>query len=245
MCRLIKAVHLVILPVTEDADLYRLMLEKNFKNQRTMSNENVLQQPEVDRYGNPKEWKKQKLDQIRAYHMPLIGDLGISPLDFNMKMAFYDRHGRYVVGVFASEFKKDKGFFFELVTRDLDPMENDRKVYRIARNDNFEEEYEMNEKGTSYLVPVDELRLVNAQSVAISKDSAVLSNDRFFSKNTAPVEPKPQQLFTSKPQAPVAEPDVPYSEMTLRDYIAIQTRQPVSSKDWVNRLVTQNNKPPF
>jgi hypothetical protein len=214
-----------------------------------MSNENVLQQADVDRYGNPKEWKKQKLDQVRAYHTNLIQDLGISPLDFNMKMAFYDRHGRQVVGVFSSEFKKDKGFFFEMVTRDLDPIDSERRVYRIARNDNFEEEYEMNDKGTSYLVPVEELRLVNPQSVAISKESAVLSNDRFFSKNTVPVapvaEPKPQALFSSKPATSVAEPDVPYSEMTLRDYIAIHTGKPVSQKDWVNKLVTQNDKLPF
>lgn len=215
-----------------------------------MSNENLLQQADVDQYGNPKEWKKQKLDQIRAYHMPLINDLAISPLDFNMKIAFYDSYGRQVVGVFASEFKKDKGSFFEMVNREFDPLDEERRVYRVARNDNFDEEYQMNPKRTAYLVPVEELRLVNPQSVAISKSSAVLSNDRFFSKNTvaAPVaEPKPQTLFSSKPAttSTVAEPDVPYSEMTLRDYIAIHTGRPVSQKDWVNKLVTQNNKPPF
>lgn len=210
-----------------------------------MSNVNELQQLEVDRYGNPKDWKKMKLDQVRAYHAQLIKDLGISPLDFNMKMAFYDRHGRLVVGLFASEFKKEKGFFFEMVTRDLDPVDAERKVYRIAYNDNFEEEYEMNEKGTSYLVPVEELRLVNPQSVAISKDSAVLSNDKFYTKNPVTPEPKPAApVFTSKPQT-AAEPDAPYSEMTIRDYMAIHTGKPVSLKDWVNKLVTQYNKLPF
>ena len=197
----------------------------------------------VDRYDNPKEWKKMKLDAIRAYHNPLIKDLGISPLDFNMKMAFYDRHGRYVVGIFSSEFKKDKGFFFELVTRDLDPLESDRKVYRIARNDNFEEEFEMNEKG-SFLVPVDELRMVNAQSVAISKGSAVTSNDKLFSsKPAAPAEQtKPQQpVFTSNPQALQPKLDAPYSEMTIRDYIAIHTGKPVSLKSWINDLVLHHN----
>lgn len=211
-----------------------------------MSNVNELQQLEVDRYGNPKDWKKIKLDHVRAYHAQLIKDLGISPLDFNMKMTFYDKHGRLVVGVFASEFKKEKGFFFEMVTRDLDPIDTDRKVYRIAHNDNFEEEYEMNEKGTSYLVPVEELRLVNPQSVAISKDSAVLSNDKFYTKNPVVPEPKPAPaVFTSKPQTAVVESDAPYSEMTIRDYIAIHTGKPVSLKDWVNKLVTQYNKLPF
>lgn len=187
-------------------------------------------EPPLDRYGNPKEWKKQKLDQVREYHAPLIRALGISPLDFNMKMPFYDKHGRYVVGVFGSEFKKDKGFFFELVTRDLDPLESERKVYKIARNDNHEEEYEMNEKG-SFLVPVDELRCISTPAVA------------------SPAEKKPeavQQLpvFSSKPQPEVAE-DAPYSEMTIRDYMAIRTGKLVSLKPWLNKLISDNQTLPF
>lgn len=188
-----------------------------------MSQVNVLPQDAIDKYGNPKEWKKMKLDHIREYHAPLIRALGISPLDFNMKMPFYDRHGRYVVGIFGSEFKKDKGFFFELVTRDLDPLESERKVYRIARNDNHEEEYEMNEKG-SFLVPVDELRWIGSMNV----------------DNTPATQPPP--VFSSKP--PVEEEqDSPYSEMTIRDYMAIHTGKPVSLKPWLNDLL--NHTLPF
>lgn len=211
-------------------------------------------QAEVDKYGNSKEWKKQKLEIIRAFHANLIKDLGISPLDFNMKMPFYDKHGRYVVGIFSSEFKKDKGSFFELIDRDLDPLEEDRKVYRIARNDNFHEEYEMNEYG-SYLVPVDELRVINPSSVAVSKDG-ILSNDKLFSTSgnkPSPAAAKPESVFSTKnqpisgpkpviaaaqPKPPVVE-DAPYNEMTIRDYIAIHTGKPVSNKAWLNKLLTE------
>lgn len=208
-----------------------------------MSHVNIAQADSIDKYGNSKDLKKQKLDQVREYHSTLIKELGISPLDFNMKMPFYDRHGRYVVGVFGSEFKKDKGSFFELVTRDLDPLESERKVYRITRNDNYEEEYEMNEKG-SFLVPVDELRIVNPQSVAISKRAAVFSNDKIFGKQSAArPEPAttPQFKAVSTPQ-PEVKMDAPYSEMTIRDYIAIQTGKPVSLKPWLNDLL---NKLPY
>ena len=212
-----------------------------------MSQVNYTQDTAVDKYGNPLDWKKIKLENVRDYHASLIRDLGISPLDFNMKMPFYDKHGRYVVGLFASEFLKDKGSFFELVTRDLDPLDPERKVYRVARNDNFKEEYEMNDRGTSFLVPVDELRIVNPQSVAISKASAVLSNDKLYNSKTQPAaakvqQPQPQPVFTSKPQ-PVVEPDLPYSEMTIRDYIAIHTGKPVSLKPWLNELIL--SKLPF
>lgn len=206
-----------------------------------MSQSNMFQQETTDRYANPKEWKKMKLDYIRGYHTQLIKDLGISPLDFNMKMPFYDRHGRYVVGIFSSEFLKEKGFFFELVTRDLDPLESDRKVYRIARNENFQEEYEMNEKG-SFLVPVDELRIVNPQSVAISKDSAVLSNDKLFSSKQVQEQPKAQSTYTPKPQS-IVENDLPFSEMTIRDYMAIHTGKPVSLKPWLNELLYSKQLP--
>lgn len=215
------------------------------------------QQPELDKYGNPKDWKKVKLDDIRQYHLRLIADLGISPLDFNMKMPFYDKHGRYVVGIFPSEFKKEKGFFFELIDRDLDPLEADRKVYRIPKNDNFDEEYEMNEKG-SYLIPIDELRVVNPNSVAVAKDG-ILSNDKVFSSANKPSAVKQDQVFSTKSQpitgpkpvmatpqpAPQVYEDTPYSEMTIRDYIAIHTGRPVSNKPWLNKLLTQDNPLPF
>ena len=204
-----------------------------------MSQVNYAQIDNIDKYGNVKDWKKQKLDDIREYHKDLIRDLGISTQDFNMKMPFYDKHGRYVVGVFGSEFKKDKGFFFELVTRDLDPLYSDRKVYRIVRNDNHEEEFEMTEKG-SFLVPVDELRLVNAQSVAISKGGAVFSNDKIFEKQSlqelvqqTPAEVKPITIS----QREITNTDAPYAEMTIRDYIAIHTGKPVSLKPWINDLL--------
>lgn len=187
-----------------------------------MSQTNVLQtELPIDKYGNQKEWKKQKLDQVREYHAPLIRALGISPLDFNMKMPFYDRHGRYVVGIFGSEFKKDKGFFFELVTRDLDPLESERKVYKISRNDNHEEEYDMNEKG-SFLVPVDELRCISTPATSPAEKPV-----------TKPEEVNTQVLFTSRPEVS----DAPYSEMTIRDYIAIRYGKPLSLKPWLNELI--------
>lgn len=196
----------------------------------------------VDKQNN--DWKKVRLDSFRNYHMSLIKDLGIPVTDFNMKMPFYDKHGRYVVGIFGSEFKKDKGFFFELITRDLEPLEADRKVYRIARNDNFQEEYEINERG-SFLVPVDELRVVNSQAVAISKESAVMSNDKFFNSVKTPQERvAPQPVFNSRiPQS--ATEDLPYSEMTIRDYMAIHTGRPVSLKPWLNNLISNQTPLPF
>ena len=186
-----------------------------------------------------KEWKAQKLESIRNHHIDLIRDLGVSPLDFNMKMPFYDEHKRYVVGIFASEFKREKGFYFELVTRALDPIDSDRKVYRVPPSSSFHEEYGLNEKG-SYLVPLDELRVVNRQAVAISSSSAVTSTDKMFSS-----KPMADEHANTSTVQFASRSDAPYTEMTIRDYIAIHTGRPVSFKSWVNDLVLKqyNNFP--
>jgi hypothetical protein len=173
-----------------------------------------------------KELKKNKLESIRDYHQNLIDNLEIPRTDFNMKMAFYDKQGRNVVGIFASEFKKEKGFYFELITRDLEPLDAERTVYKIPSNSSFEEEYELNEKG-SYLVPLEELRVVNATSVAISGRSAVADKPSFKPPVAAYKAPAPME-------------DAPYSDMTIRDYYAIQTGKPVSSKTWLNDLIKSN-----
>jgi hypothetical protein len=134
-----------------------------------------------------------------------------------------------VVGIFSSEFRKEKGFFFELITRDLAPADAERKVYRVPFSTAFEEEYELNEKG-SYLVPLEELRVVNPTSVAIKKTARFGDQEEQLPSSL----PKtPMQAY----KAPATMEDAPYSEMTIRDYYAIQTGKPVSSKTWLNELI--------
>lgn len=182
-------------------------------------------------------YKAQKLKDIRDYHSDLINDLQITMYDFNMKSKFRDEQGRLVVGLFASEFRKPKGFFFEMVDSDLNPIDPNRTVYRVPPSDSYAEEYEMNSRG-SFLVPVDELRVVNPSSVAISRSSAVTSSDDIIGKSQviakSQVPPKPDKLFGNASQT---EEDCPYSEMTIRDYYAMMSGRPVSNKKWLNDLI--------
>jgi len=184
-----------------------------------------------------KEWKRSKLEAIRTYHMELIKDLGISVTDFNMKMPFHNKSGKLVVGIFSSEFKKEKGFYFELVTRELDPVDVKRTVYRIPYNAAFEEEYELNEKG-SYLVPIEELRSIDPQSIAVTKYASVESTQNtegiVFTTNANPAL---KNVPVYNAPASMDMSDAPYSEMTIRDYYAIQTGKPVSAKPWLNELI--------
>ena len=178
-------------------------------------------------------YKAQKVGEVRNYHRGVIEDLGISIYDFNMKSPFKDDNGRIVVGIFASEFKKPKGFFFELIDSSLNPTDPDRKVYRIAPNNSFHEEYELNEKG-SYLVPLEEIRCSHPSSIALNKMGAFTNvEDVFKVTRTAQIEANNSNI----PKAPAPMEDTPYSEMTIRDYYAIHTGKPVSAKAWLNDLI--------
>jgi len=182
------------------------------------------------------KYKALKTKEMRDYNADLIADLGISIYDFNMKTQFYDEQARLVVGIFPSEFKKTKGFYFELIDSDLNPVDPERKVYRVPFNTAFEEEYELNAKG-SYLVPIEELKVVHRSSVAISKMSAFTGTDDSVFKVTQ----KAQETAASIPKAPALMEDAPYADMTIRDYFAIHTGKPVSAKLWLNELI-KNNK---
>lgn len=175
-----------------------------------------------------KKYKAEILEEFREHHHKLIENLGISRLDFNMKMPFYDKQARNVVGIFSSEFKKEKGFYFELITNEFEPLDSSRTVYKIPYNPNFEEEYELNERG-SYLVPLEELRIVNASSIAISGTSAILED----TPSKTVTAPKPSVSY----KAPGPMEDALYQEMTIRDFYAIHTGKPVSSKSWLNELI--------
>jgi len=178
------------------------------------------------------KYKADKLKEIRDYNAELIGDLGVSAYDFNMKTQFLDEQKRLVVGIFPSEFKKTKGFFFELIDSDLNPTDPDRKIYRVPPNDHFEDEYELNAKG-SYLVPLEELKVAHPQSIAISKMNAFITGTP-SEDNVFKVTQKAQSLVQ---RAPAPMEDCPYSEMTIRDYYAIHIGKPVSAKIWLNELI--------
>jgi hypothetical protein len=180
------------------------------------------------------KYKAQKTKEMRDFNAEIIADLGISQFDFNMKTQFYDEQRRLVVGIFPSEFKKTKGFFFELIDSDLNPTDPERKVYRVPPTPSFEEEYELNSKG-SFLVPIEELKVVHRSSVAISKMSAFTGTETGVFKITQ----KAQEIASvlTIPNAPALMEDAPYADMTIRDYYAIITNKPVSAKNWLNELI--------
>ena len=174
-------------------------------------------------------WKKYRLQKSIEFHRNLIDDLGIDDRDFNMKKVFTLSKGREIVYIFPSEFKREKGFFFELIDSDLMPADPERKVYRLAPSTSYHDEYPFDEGKEQYEVPIEELRVVNKSAVAISKSSAVTSSDNILK------EKLDKPVTSSKNTLPLD--DMLMSDITVTDYITIHRGIPVSAKPWLNDLV--------
>ena len=182
-----------------------------------------------------KIYKAAILEELRTYHQPLINNLGIRKVDFQHKTPFYSPKGRYVVAIFDNEFLKEKGLFFEMYTNKFDSLDEERTVYNVPHNPNYEEEYEAHSRPDAYLVPVDELRIVNRYSVAISGSGALLD----IEKKSTKLEPKEASM--QEANSPFLD-DCLFSEMTVRDYYAMKTGKPISLKNWLNDLIKSTNK---
>jgi hypothetical protein len=66
---------------------------------------------------------------------------------------------------------------------------------------------------------------VNPQAVAIGKLGAITNLEKFKEENSPAIKKA------------VSLEDLPYSEMSIRDYITIHTGRTVSLKPWLNELV--------
>lgn len=171
--------------------------------------------------------------EARKYHKNLINDLKISENDFTIKTKF--RHqGVVVIPVMGYEFLKPKGLYFEVVKNDYSGFaDENRTVYRLP-NSEKEEAIPDPIYEDRYLVPLEVLRVVDPHSVAISKDAAVMSGDSILKKIKDESTSSTVKIFSTK-----VTDDAPYSDMTIRDYVAIHKCIPVSGKDWLNELIKQ------
>ena len=189
------------------------------------------------------EKREALLEKARSYHSQLIKDLGINPKDFQIKRAL-TYEGQVVVPFYEKEFHTEKGLFFELANGAYTDFENaDRRVYRLPTNIDPEEEAVRDpqfytEEKKSYFVALEELNTVHPASVAISKSAAALSSDGVLKSMKPAVDPASRFKFKSESSL-IKEEDAPYSDLTIRDYIAIHTGKLVSNKKWLNDLIKQ------
>jgi len=166
---------------------------------------------------------REKVANLREKHQFIFDSLGMPGALFFPKMAYRPRgKDELYVGFFASEFKREADVYTEFVSSEYYPEDANRTLWVWRYNPHWEEEYETTEPNNlghvRYLVPVSELIKVNL-----------------------PKDKMPPDPFLSSPNVSLDDDildDAPIDEMTIRDFATIMTGKPLSSKSWLNNLIT-------
>lgn len=166
------------------------------------------------------EDRREKLKKLKEYHQPTFDANGIVNPTFIPKMA-YKPFGKTEVhiGFFMNEISKGDDVYVEFTSKELVPEDPERRLYKWRFNPNFQEEYEQTEPNpqsghTRYLVPINELIVI-----------------------PRPTQQQSIQQVLNLDEIPNPDDDLPYNQMTIRDYAAIHLGKPVSRKKWLNDLI--------
>ena len=176
------------------------------------------------------ESRRNKIKLLREFHQDVLDSINESDAVFIPKMAYKPiGKNELHVGFFENEINKGVDVYLEFCSRENEPEDVNRTLYKYINNPHFKEEYDTTEPSQStghvrYLVPVAELKIISSYDLAKSN---VISP-------TTHVSEKQEQL---KFDLPDAETDLPMDQMTIRDYAAIHLNKPVSHKEWLNQII--------
>lgn len=174
--------------------------------------------------------KAEKLAAIRKFHGERLKTIGITSALVSAKAIvrpFGDR--KPYVSLFESEVRREPEMYIELTDYDNNPVDPTRKLYRLRHNPFYKEEYEtlpFNDEEVRYLVPTD-----NLTEVVFPENEApsVQSNSSFVPSVTL------DELLNN--ELPNPDDDLPISQLTIRDLVAILHKVPVSKKKWLNDII--------
>lgn len=201
---------------------------------------------------------KDKLKNIKAFHQPTLDALGVPNAILLSKMAYKPSGLSEIhIGFFESEIYKKEDVYIEFGSRDLTPEQVPgcvfRGLYKWTYNPHFKEEYPISDPDPNsghvrYFVPISELVLVSKAETKkmISTISTTIETPVPSAVINAKVQ-KEQASYERESQSnelsmvPPDECDELMSEMTIRDYMAIHTGNPVSKKRWLNELIITNS----
>jgi hypothetical protein len=173
------------------------------------------------------EDKREKLKKLREFHQIEFEKLGVPNAVFIPKMAYqpYGKTEKHIA-FFLSEINRGEDVYVEFCSKDLDPEDPKRTLYKWLFNAHYQTEYDVTEPHAvtghvRYLIPVAELVVVkvNIPEETISEAEEKAADIEFSLDNPD-------------------EGDIPMNQMTMRDYAAIHLKKPVSRKKWLNDIIT-------
>jgi hypothetical protein len=178
--------------------------------------------------------RKDATAELRKKHQPIFDALGIPEAIYIPKMAYKPKGLDSIhMGFFESELKHGKDVYTEMVGIMMDSEDPSRTLYKYRGNAHFREELptsddELN-SSTRYYVPMDELEVVTMP----------VKRGRGRPRKTPATDIQVKRDQPKAIRTIVVDPteDLPMDKMTVRDYIAIHTGKPVSTKRWINEIV--------
>jgi hypothetical protein len=178
--------------------------------------------------------RREKTEELLTEHQWKFLHLHVENPLFIPKSAYIPRgKTEHYVSFFPSELIRQQDIYLEFVSYDLIPEDSSRTLYKLRANPYYDEEYEKTEGDSfRYLVPVKELEkieIINPES-----ETEFIGLDDLITKPVA--ETKISEIKTSD-----IDNDYKLSDITVRDFAAIMLKKPISSKEWLNKLINFND----
>jgi hypothetical protein len=154
--------------------------------------------------------RKVRVQRLFEHHKPVFDALRIDTPYFFPKIPWTTvGMSEQGVGMYESELRKGDTYV-ELIDQQYNPIDQERKLYKVRQNPHVEEYIENMGR---YMVPLSELIEVKMP---------------LSTRNVAPAA----DFFDTE-----IDNDALIDRMTVRDFAAIMLRKPVSQKAWLNKLI--------
>ena len=156
--------------------------------------------------------KKEKIAELRKKHEPLFAKLGVPDALFIPKLVYGNPK---IVCFFPSELKHERDIYIEMASKDYEPEDQTRTLYKWKFIPNYANVYDQ--------------KIHEA------------SGDAMTYVPFTEFKPIPENDEADEFSIPNPNEDAPISELTIRDLTAILTGKPVSFKPWLNKIMKSNN----
>lgn len=184
-----------------------------------------------------REERSKRMDELISKHADYLDSVNARKNQFKGKVKFFSKSANEeVISCFPSELNNDGGIYVEFTSDQLIPISENRELYYLQHNPFWEEEYAKNTyiekiQEYTYMVPINLLTPVDTAQLK-KNPSQILKENK---------ETNQTSLFDSNFLMDFDE-DLMFNQMSVRDLAAILWQQPVSQREWLNKLIREVNK---
>jgi len=191
--------------------------------------------------------KRQKVQSLGLKHKPLFIKENVNIPKWNPRVV-EEYKGEKVVKFLPQELYGGVDIYTEFCTANFIPTDHKRTLWKWVYNAHYAEEYELSEPHPAngnrfYYVNVEELiNVTELHSPQPQKSEPIIEKEV---KTETPIRTKEESKSKVETEDEIFQPldladsDLPYASMTMRDYAAITWKKPCSKKAWLNELITK------